>query len=172
MSKPNSNDLGSPAAISDQKEFLAKLHLDVDILYQLSSRLSSLYRKIASTPSKQFFPSAITRLPTGHETGRYLAVYVGLSYLRVAFIDLLKDQPIRGQSRVRRTLEKAWSIEEHLRRDDAFNLFMWIGDCIAEVVADSLENPRERMESELTTGISFCLPLEYDYVYRGLRSCI
>ncbi|PLB45817.1 hexokinase family protein [Aspergillus steynii IBT 23096] len=160
MSRPTSAGQESPTAIPDRSEFLAKLLLDVDTLYRLSSRLSSLYRKIASTPSKQFFPTAITRLPTGHETGRYLAVYVGLSYLRVAFIDLLKDQPIQGQSRVRRTLEKAWPIEEHLRRDDAFNLFTWIGDCIAEVVADSLDNPRERMPSELTTGISFCLPLE------------
>ena len=163
MSRPDSSGSASPAAIPDRGVFLDKLRLDVDTLYQLSSRLSSLYQKIASTPSKQFSPTAITRLPTGHETGRYLAVYVGLSYLRVAFIDLLKDQPVQGQSRVRRTLEKAWPIEEHLRRDDAFNLFAWIGDCIAEVVADSLDNPTERLPSELTTGISFCLPLEYGY---------
>ncbi|KAH8423417.1 hexokinase family protein [Aspergillus melleus] len=160
MSRPDLRGSASPAAVPDRGVFLDKLRLDVDTLYQLSSRLSSLYQKIASTPSKQFSPTAITRLPTGYETGRYLAVYVGLSYLRVAFIDLLKDQPVQGQSRVRRTLEKAWPIEEHLRRDDAFNLFAWIGDCIAEVVADSLDNPTERLPSELTTGISFCLPLE------------
>ncbi|KAH2332483.1 hypothetical protein KXW87_000720, partial [Aspergillus fumigatus] len=95
-----------------------------------------------------------------HETGRYLAVYVGLSYLRIAFIDLLGDQQVEGHSRVRRTLEKAWPIEEHLRRDHAPDLFTWIGDCIAEVVADGLANPSEKMPCELITGISLCFPVK------------
>ncbi|KAA8647159.1 hypothetical protein EYZ11_003859 [Aspergillus tanneri] len=159
MTRSNSMSDAGRAAPCDRKEFLGRLQVDTDTLCHLSYRLSSLYRELASTPSKQFFPTAITRLPTGQETGSYLAVYVGLSYLRVAFIDLLGERPVHGQSRVRRTLEKAWPIEEHLRRDHAPNLFSWIGDCIAEVVADGLDNPREQMSSEVTTGISFCFPL-------------
>jgi hypothetical protein len=40
------------------------------------------------------------------------------------------------------------------------DLFTWIGDCIAEVVADSLANPSEKMPTELTTGISLCFPVK------------
>ena len=138
---------------SDLSSFLQPLRIGIDTLYELSYRLSLTYRKLAASP-EHFFPTPITRLPTGLETGRYLAVYVGLSYLRVAFIDLLGDQ-----QRVRRTLEKAWPIEEHLRRDRAPDLFTFIGDCIADVVRDSLNSPTEEVPRELTTGISFCFPI-------------
>ncbi|KAE8382475.1 hypothetical protein BDV26DRAFT_253568 [Aspergillus bertholletiae] len=143
----------SAKSFSDLSSFLQPLCIGIDALYELSYRLSLTYKKLVASP-EHFFPTPITRLPTGLETGRYLAVYVGLSYLRVAFIDLLGDQ-----RRVRRTLEKAWPIEEHLRRDHAPDLFIFIGDCIADVVRDSLNNPSEEVPRELTTGISFCFPI-------------
>lgn len=155
------------------QHYLQPLRVDVETLYKLSCRLSESYTKLARESSEHFIPTAITQLPTGHEKGRYLAVYVGLSYLRVAFIDLLGDQQIEGHARVRRTLEKAWPIEDHLRKDHSSDLFMWIGDCIAEVVADRLANPSEERVDQITTGISFCLPIKYRsvpgylYLYPG-----
>jgi hypothetical protein len=79
----------------------------------------------------------------------------------VAFIDLLGDKQVEGHARVRRTLEKAWPIEDHLRKDHSLDLFTWIGDCIAEVVADRLANPNEESLDQITTGISLCLPIKY-----------
>ncbi|KAJ5356982.1 hypothetical protein N7517_011591 [Penicillium concentricum] len=143
------------------KEFLQPLRVELETLYDLSCRLSSSYKKLAAESTEHFIPSALTRLPTGHETGRYLGVYFGMSYLRVAFIDLLGDQHVEGHPRVRRTLEKAWPIEDHLRKDHCVDLFTWIGDCIAEVVADRLANPSEERIDQITTGISFCLPIKY-----------
>jgi hexokinase len=148
------------------KEFLQPLRVELETLYDLSCRLSSSYKKLAAESTEHFIPSALTRLPTGHETGRYLGVYFGLSYLRVAFIDLLGDQHVEGHARVRRTLEKAWPIEDHLRHDHVIDLFTWIGDCIAEVVADRLANPSEERIDQITTGISFCLPIKYSYPLR------
>ncbi|KAL2702452.1 hypothetical protein AAEP93_006750 [Penicillium crustosum] len=133
------------------KEFLQPFRVQLETLYDLSCRLSSSYKKLAAESSEHFIPTALTCLPTGHETGRYLAVYFGLSYLRVAFIDLLGDQHVEGHPRVRRTLEKAWPIEEHLRKDHSIDLFTWIGDCIAEVVADRLANPSEERIDQITT---------------------
>ncbi|CAG7920973.1 unnamed protein product [Penicillium olsonii] len=143
------------------EDYLQPFRVGIETLYDLSCRLSEAYSKLAES-SDHFIPTAITQLPTGHETGRYLAVYVGLSYLRVAFIDLLGDQQIEGHARVRRTLEKAWPIEKHLRQDHSADLFTWIGDCIAEVVADRLANPSEERIDQITTGISFCLPIKQD----------
>lgn len=128
-------------------------------------------------------------------------MYVGLFYLHVGFIELLgcdgihphqsiniDDQASRGSKRnssrrwftVRRTLEKAWPIEERLKLEHPVEFFGWIGACIAEVVGDSLRNEQESTSNgngngnginregyyygneedrELVAGISFCFPI-------------
>ncbi|KAJ5777749.1 actin-like ATPase domain-containing protein [Penicillium odoratum] len=142
------------------QKFLQPLKIEIDKLYRLSYRLSVTYRALAAGSSEQFFPTATTRLPTGHEKGRYLAVYLGLFYLRVAFIDLLGEEQVEKHSHVRRTLEKAWPIENRLRQDQADSLFSWIGDCIAEVIHDDLASSKDDAPSEITMGISFCFPIK------------
>ncbi|KAJ5125362.1 uncharacterized protein N7443_008434 [Penicillium atrosanguineum] len=144
--------------------FLQPLKIDSDTLYRLSYRLSQTYRELAAGSSDQFFPTATTRLPTGHEKGRYLAVYLGLYYLRIAFIDLLGEEQMGKPSHVRRTLEKAWPIEDRLRRDQANSLFSWIGDCIAEVIHDDLANSKDDAPSEVAMGISFCFPIKQKFM--------
>ncbi|KAI9932234.1 hypothetical protein MW887_009744 [Aspergillus wentii] len=132
--------------------FLAPFTISETTLFTLADRFSHIYKNLAASSVEQFFPTPVTRLPTGREKGRYLAVYVGLFYLRVAFIELLGEPtghtPLQRQ-RVRRTLEKAWSIEERLKRDRARELFKWIGDCIAEVVKDRLDGKGFALSSDL-----------------------
>lgn len=160
-------------------EFLAPMCLDEAVLYRLARRFSGTYRHLALTSDEQFLPTPVTQLPTGQETGRYLAIDVGGSNLRVAFIELLgeaveSDAPPADASershdtirkaqrqRVRRTLERAWPIQEHLKMDKAEDLFAWIGDCIAEVVAESLtsDSTRKDIPSELDMGITFSFPI-------------
>lgn len=141
--------------------FLQPLRNDITRLYALSSSLSITYRQLAAGSSELFSPTATTRLPTGREKGRYLAVYVGLHYLRVAFIELLGEEQVGKPSHVRRTLEKAWPIEDRLRRDQATELFAWIGDRIAEVIHDDLANSKVDAPAEVAMGISFCFPIKY-----------
>ncbi|KAJ5088836.1 hypothetical protein N7456_012452 [Penicillium angulare] len=148
-------------------DFLTPFKIEIDKLYRLSSRLSSTYRELAASSSEQFFPIATTRLPTGREKGRYLAVYLGLFYLRVAFIELLGEEQVGKHSHVRRTLEKAWPIENRLRRDQADSLFSWIGDCIAEVIHDDLENSNDA-PPEITAGISFCFPIKQEHLNEAI----
>lgn len=160
-------------------DFLAPLVLDEAILYRLARRFSGTYRHLALNSDQQFLPTPVTKLPTGLETGRYLAIDVGGSNLRVAFIELLgeaADSDIRPtdasersrdtlrkaqRQRVKRTLEKAWPIQEHLKMDKAEDLFAWIGDCIAEVVADSLTSDamKGNIPEELDMGITFSFPI-------------
>jgi hexokinase len=159
--------------------FLSPLVLDEAVLYRLARRFSSTYRHLALHSDQQFLPTPVTRLPTGLETGRYLAIDVGGSNLRVAFIELLgeaADSDIRStdasersrdtlrkaqRQRVKRTLEKAWPIQEHLKMDKAEDLFAWIGDCIAEVVAESLTSDATKgnIPEELDMGITFSFPI-------------
>ncbi|CAG8369271.1 unnamed protein product [Penicillium salamii] len=161
------------------EDFLSPISLDESVLYQLARRFSTTYRNLALTSDQQFLPTPVTQLPTGRETGRYLAIDVGGSNLRVAFIELLGDavdsdvrptdatershDTIRKaqRQRVKRTLEKAWPIQEHLKMDKAEDLFSWIGDCIAEVVAESLSSDATKKDipAELDMGITFSFPI-------------
>ncbi|KAJ5945615.1 hypothetical protein N7454_002454 [Penicillium verhagenii] len=159
-------------------EFLQPLCLEEAVLYRLARRFSGTYRHLALTSDEQFLPTPVTQLPTGEETGRYLAIDVGGSNLRVAFIELLgevddsdvsadasersRDTIRKAQrQRVKRTLERAWPIQEHLKMDKAEDLFAWIGDCIAEVVAESLTSDATRKDipAELDMGITFSFPI-------------
>lgn len=160
-------------------EYLSPIALDEAILYKLARRFSTVYRDLALHSKEQFLPTPVTRLPSGLETGRYLAIDVGGTNLRVAFIELLgeatesdtrstdasersRDTIRRAQrQRVRRTLERAWPIQEHLKMDKAEDLFSWIGDCIAEVVAESLtsESTKGHVPEELEMGITFSFPI-------------
>ncbi|KAJ5656599.1 hypothetical protein N7507_008549 [Penicillium longicatenatum] len=159
-------------------EFLQPLCLEEAVLYRLARRFSGTYRHLALTSDQQFLPTPVTQLPTGEETGRYLAIDVGGSNLRVAFIELLgevdgsdisadasersRDTIRKAQrQRVKRTLERAWPIQEHLKMDKAEDLFAWIGDCIAEVVAESLTSDATRKDipAELDMGITFSFPI-------------
>ncbi|KAJ5340850.1 hypothetical protein N7541_009974 [Penicillium brevicompactum] len=161
------------------EEFLSPISLNEGLLYKLARRFSATYRNLALTSDQQFLPTPVTQLPTGGETGRYLAIDVGGSNLRVAFIELLGDavdsdvrptdateeshDTIRKaqRPRVKQTLEKAWPIQEHLKLDKAEDLFSWIGDCIAEVVAESLSSDATKKDipTELDMGITFSFPI-------------
>lgn len=142
--------------------FLRDLVIDDESVFRLTQRFSKLYRELAANSLEQFFPTPVTCFPTGKERGRFLAGYVGLCSLRVAFIDLLGEYVPPGNPKkqnVRRTLEKAWRIDNHMKRDNAKDLFGWIGDCVAEVVADGLHGS-DGNPAELDIGISFCFPLK------------
>ena len=161
------------------EELLSPMFLDEAVLYKLARRFSTTYRNLALTSDQQFLPTPVTQLPTGRETGRYLAIDVGGSNLRVAFIELLGeavDSDVRPtdatersrdtirkaqRQRVKRTLERAWPIQEHLKMDKAEDLFSWIGDCIAEVVAESLSSDATKKDipAELDMGITFSFPI-------------
>jgi hypothetical protein len=161
--------------------FLKPLALDLDTLHDLAYHFSKTYQHLALHSEEQFLPTPVTKLPTGQETGRYLAIDVGGTNLRVGFIELLGEDDTAENSesdarnersrdalkkarrpRIRRTLEKAWPIGEHLKMDQAEDLFAWIGDCIAEVVSDSLQNESTKIgdiPDQLDLGITFSFPM-------------
>ena len=160
-------------------EFLQPLVLDETTLHKLAFQFSSTYKDLALSSDEQFLPTPVTKLPSGNETGQFLAIDVGGTNLRVAFIELLgeladndssvnskeksRETIIKAQRpRVRRTLEKAWPIGEHLKIDKVDDLFAWIGDCIAEVVTDKLNADGEKLgvPDELPMGVTFSFPMK------------
>jgi hexokinase len=164
----------------DLDTFVKPLRIDDATVHTLAYEFSKVYMVLARSSDEQFLPTPVTTLPTGNETGQFLAIDVGGTNLRVAFIELLGDADDRGaiangeersretirnaqRPRVRRTLEKAWPIGEHLKMDKTEDLFAWIGDCIAEVVSDRLNADAGKVDApeELNMGITFSFPMMY-----------
>lgn len=162
----------------DLVQFLKPLTIDDNTVHVLAYQFSKVYQDLALSSDEQFLPTPVTGLPSGTETGQFLAIDVGGTNLRVAFIELLGDvadiaavtngadrskEAIRNaqRPRVRRILEKAWPIGEHLKIDKTEDLFAWIGDCIAEVVGDYLGNEigSIKMPEVLDLGITFSFPM-------------
>ncbi|KAG0331836.1 glucokinase [Podila humilis] len=102
-------------------------------------------------------PSYITRLPTGKETGLYLAIDMGGTNLRTAAVHLLGD----GQVGV--TMEKH-EITHQLKTGSGQQMFDWIADCTATLlksVAVDMGN------AELQMGVTFSFAIHQTAINRG-----
>ncbi|KAF9146123.1 glucokinase [Mortierella sp. GBA39] len=102
-------------------------------------------------------PSFITRLPTGKETGLYLAIDMGGTNLRTAAVHLLGD----GQVGV--TMEKH-EITHELKTGTGQAMFDWIADCTAALlksVALDMGN------AELQMGVTFSFAIQQTAINRG-----
>lgn len=72
------------------------------------------------------------------------------------------QRQVKGTSCLRRLHERSWSIQEHLKSENADSLFAWIGSCIAVVVREgciSFDLPRD---SPLPMGVTFSFPMEQE----------
>ncbi|KAG0028148.1 glucokinase [Podila clonocystis] len=102
-------------------------------------------------------PSFITRLPTGTETGLYLAIDMGGTNLRTAAVHLLGD----GQVGV--TMEKH-EITQELKTGTGEAMFDWIADCLASLlktVAVDMGN------ADLHMGVTFSFAIHQTAINRG-----
>lgn len=144
--------------------------LNEDTLLDLAARFSEVYSNLARTSSEHFLVTPVTALPTGREKGKFISIDVGGSNLRVGFVELLGEADPdtnhgsgRPVEKIRRSHDKSWPIEEHLKMDQAEDLFVWIGDCIAQVITDALNDLPSCAESafgdELLLGITFSFPM-------------
>lgn len=174
--------MAKKTTIEGLDDYLRPLAIEEDRVHCLACQFAKTYKHLALHSTEQFLPTPITALPTGQEKGRFLSIDVGGTNLRVGFIELLGDDADRDHvstsskheaalqdathkahdARIRRTFEKAWPIGEHLKMDKTEDLFNWIGDCIAEVVRDSVATALlggEVVPQELPMGITFSFPM-------------
>jgi hexokinase len=153
--------------------------INTSTLLDLAHRFSATYSNLARTSTEHFLVTPVTALPTGKEKGKFLSIDVGGSNLRVGFVELI-GEPDGGAdverersstvgenifSQIKRSHDKNWPIEDHLKMDQAEDLFAWIGDCIAEVVKAALNEQETSQEvrspigDEILLGITFSFPM-------------
>lgn len=169
---------------ADLDRWVAPFNIDGEKLYRLASQFSETYKDLALNSTEQFLPTPVTRLPTGKETGNFLAIDLGGTNLRVGFVELLgssQDGAVAKisdmssgaalsldghgwETPVRRSHERSWPIGEHLKMDRAEDLFAWLGDCVAEVVAARVKEELSlglHVSKEIAMGITFSFPMMY-----------
>jgi hexokinase len=97
--------------------------LTVHSLLDLARRFSETYQDLAKSSTEHFLTTPVTALPTGKEHGRFLAIDVGGSNLRVGIVELtgqhttIEDGEIQtddpNSTRIRRCHDKSWPIGDH-----------------------------------------------------------
>lgn len=96
-------------------------------------------------------PSYVTRLPTGQETGTFLALDLGGSTLRVCAVHLL------GQGNVKvDEIKRSISMTDPLRTGSTLVFFDWMVDTVDQLLKDY-----ELQSSQaLAMGVSWSFPIE------------
>lgn len=160
LREPPSKD-GS-TSISD---FLAKaesLLLDStqpDKRRALSQKLKLEFREGLLSNPACMLPSYHTELPTGDESGQYLAVDVGGSTLRVALVNLKGRGSSGGPESVIVSID-TFNIDNDIRALKGRAFFDWMAEKIYQTVAkDSRQG--HCADDPLLLGLSWSFPIEY-----------
>lgn len=98
-------------------------------------------------------PSYVTRMPTGKETGTYLALDLGGSTLRVCAVCLLGEGQVKV-TEVRKT------ISDEMRTSTTHEFFDWIADTVAELLNKIPSSQQQQQQSAVAMGVSWSFPLE------------
>ncbi|KUI55109.1 Hexokinase-1 [Cytospora mali] len=152
------------------EEFLKPLQIDDDTVFQLSRDFASTFTELSAKSENQFLPTPISesllRHVNGADRGRYLAIDIGGSNLRVGFVELLvgvdDDGEANGNSahgehdspRLHRCLERSWPIGEHLKNENADGLFSWIGQCVADVLGAACKASLHESADDWSVGVT------------------
>ncbi|KAF9694557.1 hypothetical protein EKO04_007331 [Ascochyta lentis] len=146
--------------------------LNTKTLLDLARRFSDTYTTLARNSTEHFLVTPVTALPTGKEEGRFLAIDVGGSNLRVGFVELAGDLSKPGRSgdqahhagndlsaKIKRSHDRCWPIGDHLKMDKPEDLFRWVGDCMAEVVAEAIDDASISRDDQILLGVTFSFPM-------------
>lgn len=145
--------------------------LETSTLLDLARRFSEKYKSLAHSSTEHFLVTPVTALPTGKEQGKFLAIDVGGSNLRVGFVELTGASATAdhgehkvedaGFERIKRSHDKSWPIGDHLKVDQPEDLFKWIGDCMAEVTREAIQNDSITSSDDILLGVTFSFPMAY-----------
>lgn len=164
------------------EDWLTPLQISSDKLRSLACRLSTTYSHLALHSDEQFLATPVTKFPSGKEQGEYLAIDLGGTNLRIAFVTLLgtrhKDETHHLGEQIDASLQamkhdastgniqkkcgRSWPIDDHLKAENAEDLFDWVGDCLAEVVRARFGDASTGdLPDEIPLGITFSFPMMY-----------
>lgn len=138
---------------------LLEQNLRIDSLLSMSKKLQAQLREHLQSNLQSMLPSHNYSLPTGQEQGRYLAVEIGGSTLRVALVELGGQGVNQERLRVRRM--ECSPIDTNTRELRGLRFFDWMAERIRDMLALDREiNDHMRLVEPLRMGIAWSFPLE------------
>ncbi|POS84750.1 hypothetical protein EPUL_001166 [Erysiphe pulchra] len=129
-------------------------------LLELSNNLKIQYYESLQDPSCML-PSFNYQLPTGNESGKFIAVDLGGSTLRVAFIQLLGSDIYRPESKILSL--RAFKITTEVKNLSGHSFFNWMAARIEETLRE-----HDILNTILHMGVSWSFPLEQTSHRNGL----
>ena len=117
---------------------LEPLSVNLARLRTLSQEFATTFKDLCLNSKDQFMSTPVLSLPSGEERGQFLAIDVGGTNLRVAFVELLgtkcriskaEDDVLGAQlplPNIKQSFEKTWPIQDALKMDHSEDLFSWM----------------------------------------------
>ncbi|KAK8069768.1 hexokinase-1 [Apiospora phragmitis] len=139
--------------------------LEGDRLNDFSSQLKLQFRERMQSRAECMLPSYNHLLPSGKETGQYLALDVGGSTLRVALVELRgREMPGRECSIVR---IDTFKITPELKLLEGMAFFDWMAARIKDVLSEGDTQGRDP-QSPILMGLAWSFPVEQTSLGSGL----
>ncbi|KAK4195412.1 putative hexokinase [Triangularia verruculosa] len=157
---PRKNDPESIAKFLAEVESLLLEPTKPDRLRGLSRGLKHEFREALLSNPACMLPSYHTELPTGNETGQYLAVDVGGSTLRVALVTLKGRNPSTGCPESHIVSMDTFDIDNAIRNLKGIAFFDWMADKINQTVTAQDPKIGRSPENPLSLALSWSFPIE------------
>ncbi|KAK8120989.1 hypothetical protein PG999_005109 [Apiospora kogelbergensis] len=139
--------------------------LDGDRLRSFSSRLKLQFRERMQSHPESMLPSYNHLLPSGRETGQFLALDVGGSTLRVALVELRSREKPGSECSIVRI--DSFKITPELKLLKGMAFFDWMASRIKDVLSEGAAQEREP-DSPLPMGLAWSFPVEQTSLGGGL----
>lgn len=129
-----------------------------DGLLKLSSDLRKQFRERLQSDLECMLPSYSHQLPSGEETGQYLALDVGGSTLRVALVDL-RGRQAEGKKQSEIIESRSFKIDKPIKDLEGMAFFEWMAARINDTLTGGLKKGYDP-EHPLPMALAWSFPIE------------
>ena len=152
MSSPPLGDIGS---LLHEVRSQFEQQLSIESLLVLSNKVQAEFREHLISSPQCMLPSFNYSLPTGQEQGKYLALEVGGSTLRMALLELCgRDAGIQPMQL--RTIP----IENSVRQLPQYEFFDWMAEHIGTALYEDSRHTVHMPDTEpLRMGVAWAFPI-------------
>ncbi|KAI7093444.1 hexokinase-1, partial [Hortaea werneckii] len=130
-----------------------------DRMLAMSAQLQQEYRDKLQSSDISMLPSYQHTLPTGNETGDFLALDVGGSTMRVALVRLAGAKTQEGEASMQVRRIRSVVIEKRIRDLRGQEFFDWMAERIGDMLAE-YNHMNGTRDALLQMGLAWSFPIE------------